>query len=241
MARGISPSAWWSPSRWPSTPTRLPLGSANGKPCFLGARKLVDASPVLGVDAEMLVQMRRDSFRLAACLELTNVMTFEYIATEDEYFFMEVNPRLTGGWRMSTAQTGKDLIVLQLAIHMGYRLSPLEVPIDRRTHCLEARIYLRPDVRAADDQLVVLDGFRLAPSPGVTYACAVQPTLGLRFEELVAQVLVVGDSREDTVMHLRRAMETSTIPPAQTVSGEIRGWLREAQGAGAGPGCDISA
>ena len=206
-----------------------------------GARKLVDASPVLGVDADMLVQMRRDSSRLAACLGLTNVMTFEYIATQDEYFFMEVNPRLTGGWRMSTAQTGRNLIALQLALHMGHRLGPLEVSIDRRRHCLEARIYLRPDARSADDELVVLDSFRLAPSAGVTYASAVQPRLGLRYEELVAQLVVVGGSCDDTVMHLRRAMEASSIPETQTVSGEIRAWLREAQGIGVSVGRDIRA
>ncbi|MFH8794040.1 biotin carboxylase N-terminal domain-containing protein [Streptomyces sp. NPDC017941] len=85
----------------------LPLGERESLLVADGL-KLLEASPVAGVDARVLEAMRADAALVAREFGLTNVMTVEFIVGPDRYYFLEVNGRLPLAYRMSESQLGTD-------------------------------------------------------------------------------------------------------------------------------------
>jgi biotin carboxylase len=104
-------------------------------------RKLIDVAPVRNVPANLVDAMRTDAQLIADDMGLRNVCTVEFLVGPHGYSFMEVNARLIGAYEMIEAQTGLDLIALQLAIARGERLTELPIRVDPRVHVAEARIY----------------------------------------------------------------------------------------------------
>lgn len=190
-----------------------------------GGRKLLDASPVLTVPRDLMRGMWRDARRLIESLELTNVATIEFIVGPRGYFFLEVNPRLAGGYRMCEAQTLLDIVSLQLEIADGRTFGPLDALDDRRVHCLEARLYTQP-TNSFSGRSRKLERLSLVPEPGVTYDCAIDESRPLGFESMIAQVLATGDSRENAAARLLRALEGSEIRGIPHHGEDIVGWVR---------------
>lgn len=191
-----------------------------------GSRKLLDASPVLTVSVDLMRDMRGDARRLVESLELANVVTVEFIVGRGGYFFLEVNPRLAGGYRMCEAQTLLDVVALQLEIADGRGLGPLDALDDRRVHCLEARLYVRSGANSSRGRSRRLERLSLAPEPGVTYDCAIDESRPVGFESMLAQVLATGDSLESAAARLLRALEGSEIRGISHHGEDIAGWVR---------------
>jgi biotin carboxylase len=161
-----------------------------------GSRKLVEAGPVLDVPAPLVTAMRADAARLAAELGVRNVATVEFLAGHDGYTFLEVNARLTGSYRMCEAQTGIDLIALQLSLADGRGLVTGGLPAEPVRHLAMTHLYLR----AGTPGPWSLTRLRLPePRDGVRIDCLLDRGVPLRFDSLAAQVLATAASRDRAV------------------------------------------
>ncbi|GGS13739.1 MULTISPECIES: ATP-binding protein [Streptomyces] len=186
-----------------------------------GHLKLLDAAPVLGTGAELVESMRRDAFRLAGRIGLRGVVTAEFLVSAGRYFFLEVNPRLTGAYRMSELQTGVDVIALQLALAQGRTLDAHTPLVDPAVHCAEARLFVRPGTPRPGR----LSGLRLAPASGVTYACALDRTRPVAHDSMLAQVLARAASRDEAVRRAVDAVEASEVSGIRHYGDEIVDWF----------------
>ncbi|MDQ2846411.1 MAG: ATP-grasp domain-containing protein [Actinomycetota bacterium] len=186
-----------------------------------GGLKLLDGSPVLAVPPGLLTRIRRDARLLAAGLGLTGVATCEFIVGPDGYFLLEVNPRLAGGYRMCEAQTGLDVVALQLGIATGEAIAADPV-IDQAVHCLEARWYLRSAAGRAGS----FERLRFPDVPGVTYDCAIEEGGSMEFDPIVVQVLSTGPNPRVAAERLVYASEATDSSGPAHYGDHIAGWLR---------------
>lgn len=199
-----------------------------------GSLKLIDASPVVTLPPEVVSALRGHARRLVAGLGLTNVVTVEFIIGPEGHFFLEVNPRLAGGYRMCEAQTGLDLVALQLDVALGRHLDPAAVPLDRGVHCLEARVYLLPEPGRSEVLPRSVERLHLAPMPHVSYDCAVDTSRPVAFGTLVAQVLATGESRQVAAARLLSAHAAAEVGGLPHSWDAIAEWVR-GTGAARGP------
>ncbi|WP_327132968.1 ATP-grasp domain-containing protein [Streptomyces sp. NBC_01343] len=196
-----------------------------------GSMKLLEASPVRGVTPELVERMRADTARLVTGMGLRGVATVEFIVGSGSgagtggrrHWFLEVNGRLPLAYRMCEAQTGLDVVALQMELARGALPAPGRIRVDRDAHCMEARLFIEPAAGGAPGRITALE---LAPEPGVTYNCALDVRSPVVLDNIVTQVLALGGSRAAAAGAVLRAVEGSGVSGVGTCAEEIAVWLR---------------
>jgi 3-methylcrotonyl-CoA carboxylase alpha subunit len=110
--------------------------------CTLQRRhqKVIEEAPSAGLPAALRERMLADAVRLAAGVGYRGLGTVEFVVTGDEYFFLEVNPRLQVEHPVTEEVTGLDLVELQLRIADSGRLPIAQEDVRCEGHAFEARL-----------------------------------------------------------------------------------------------------
>jgi acetyl-CoA carboxylase biotin carboxylase subunit len=202
------------------------LGDGQGQVIHLGERdcslqrthqKLLEEtpSPVLNDVA----RGRLTSLAAAALSELgyKSAGTIEFLYQDGEFFFIEMNTRLQVEHPITEMISGVDIVREQLRIAAGESLGLRQSDVRLHGHAIECRI----NAENPED-------FR--PSPGRVSEYHAPGGLGVRvesalyqgytvppyYDSLVAKLVVSGDSRDDCLMRLRRALEEYVIGGIET-------------------------
>jgi biotin carboxylase len=166
-----------------------------------GSRKLLEATPVLDVPAALVQAMRADAVRLVRAVGLRNLATVEFLVHPGGYTFLEINARLTGAYRICEAQTGIDLIALQLDLARGRRLTSGRPAVDPGMHVMQAHLYLNGGVPQWVTRV------RLPVTrPGVLVECALEEDRAVLFDTITSQVLATGSTRTQAGNRMARAV-----------------------------------
>ena len=146
-----------------------------------------------------------------------SVGTLEFLYQDGEFFFIEMNTRLQVEHPISEAITGIDLVREQLRVAAGLPSSIKQKQVQFSGHAIECRI------NAEDPQTFV-------PSPGTVTEYHAPGGLGVRvdsglytgyrvspyYDSLVAKLIVHGQTRNECLMRLRRALEEFVIEGIKT-------------------------
>ena len=142
-----------------------------------------------------------------------------------------MNTRLQVEHAVTEQVTGLDLVKLQIAIAAGHRLPFAWESITPRGHAMEVRLYAEdPDNN-------------FFPSPGKIVARNVPGGPGIRLDDgvyegwtvpneydpLLSKLIAWGNSREETIARLRRALDEYTTSGIKTNAGLFRRILTESE------------
>jgi acetyl-CoA carboxylase biotin carboxylase subunit len=206
--------------------TALSLGE---RECSIQRRhqKLIEEAPSLQVTPKMREEIGKTLKRCLEGVGYQNAGTIEFLMDEDgKLYFIEMNTRIQVEHPVTEMITGIDLVKAQLRIAMGEKLSsivPETIPL--RGHAIECR------VNAEHPE-------KFTPSAGKITAFNVPGGNGIRvdtaqysegvvppyYDSLIAKVIAHGDSREEAMARMRRALEMfivegiyTTIPLHQRI------------------------
>ncbi len=187
--------------------------------CSLQRRhqKLVEESPSPALNAEVRDKIGRLTSEAMAHLGYQSAGTVEFLYEDGRFYFIEMNTRLQVEHPVSEAITGIDLVREQIRIAAGVALSFRQDDIGFAGHAIECRI------NAEDPESFV-------PSPGVVTDYHAPGGLGVRvdsglysgyrvpafYDSLVAKLIVHGQTRNECLMRLRRALEEFVINGVHT-------------------------
>ncbi len=143
--------------------------------------------------------------------------TIEFLYEDGEFFFIEMNTRLQVEHPISEAITGIDLVREQIRVAAGLPLDLEQKDISFSGHAIECRI------NAENPQTFV-------PSPGLVTDYHAPGGLGVRvdsglyagyripstYDSLIAKLIVHGQTRNECLMRLRRALEEFVIVGVDT-------------------------
>ncbi|MFQ6018052.1 MAG: acetyl-CoA carboxylase biotin carboxylase subunit [Kiloniellaceae bacterium] len=172
-------------------------------------------SPALNAAARALIgeraveAMRRLGYRSAG--------TIEFLYEDGAFHFIEMNTRLQVEHPVSEAITGIDLVREQIRIAAGVPMSLRQDDITFSGHAIECRI------NAENPET-------FKPSPGVVTDYHAPGGLGVRvdsglysgyrvpahYDSLIAKLIVHGQTRNECLMRLRRALEEFVIDGVET-------------------------
>ena len=157
--------------------------------------------------------------RLARAGGYTNAGTVEFLVDANlDFYFLEVNTRLQVEHPVTEQVTGLDLVKLQIAIAAGHRLPFAWETITPRGNAMEVRLYAEdPDNNFFPSPGKIIS--RQVPSgPGIRLDDGVYEgwTVPNDYDPLLAKLIAWGNSREETIARLRRALEESTITGIKT-------------------------
>jgi acetyl-CoA carboxylase biotin carboxylase subunit len=168
--------------------------------------------------------------RLARAGQYTNAGTVEFLVDANlNFYFLEVNTRLQVEHPVTEQVTGLDLVKLQIAIAAGHRLPFAWETITPRGHAMEVRLYAEdPENNFFPSPGKILS--RQVPSgPGIRIDDGVYEgwTVPNDYDPLLSKLIAWGNSREETIARLRRALEESTVTGIKTNIALFRRLLTE--------------
>jgi acetyl-CoA carboxylase biotin carboxylase subunit len=215
------------------------LADAHGRVVSLGERecsvqrrhqKVIEEAPSLIITPELRKKMGDAAVRLARAGGYVNAGTVEFLVDAHlNFYFLEVNTRLQVEHPVTEQVTGLDLVKLQIAIAAGHRLPFAWESITPRGHAMEVRLYAEdPDNNFFPSPGKILSLH--APSgPGIRLDEGVYEgwTVPMDYDPLLSKLIAWGNSREETIARLRRALEEYTITGIKTNAGLFRRILAE--------------
>jgi acetyl-CoA carboxylase biotin carboxylase subunit len=183
-------------------------------------QKLVEETPSPALDARTREALTAAAVRLAQAVKYRSVGTIEFVldnATR-RFYFIEMNTRLQVEHPVTELVTGIDLVVHQLRVAGGERLSLAQQDVAPRGHAIECRINAENAERGFLPQPGTLTALRLPGGPWVrvdTHAfpgCVVPPY----YDSLVAKLVTWGASRDEAIGRMRRALAECHIEGVAT-------------------------
>lgn len=105
-------------------------------------QKVVEETPCAVLGDATLARMCSDAMNLVDSIGYEGIGTVEFIVKEDtqEYWFLEVNPRLQVEHPITEMVTGVDLVEFQFRIAAGQEIPSLAVLPAARGHAIECRV-----------------------------------------------------------------------------------------------------
>lgn len=202
------------------------VGDQYGKVCHLSERdcsiqrrhqKLVEETPSPIVNQELREKMGEAAIRGAKAINYEGVGTIEFLVDKHgDFYFMEMNTRIQVEHPITEEVTDYDLIKEQIKVAAG-------VPISGnnyfpKTFAMECRIN-------AEDPA---NGFR--PSPGKILNLHLPGGHGIRvdshvyagytippnYDSMIAKLIVSGQSREEVITRMKRALSEFVIEGVKT-------------------------
>jgi acetyl-CoA carboxylase biotin carboxylase subunit len=193
-------------------------------------QKVIEEAPSPIVTPDLRKKMGDAAVRLARAAGYVNAGTVEFLVDAHlNFYFLEVNTRLQVEHPVTEQVTGLDLVKLQIAIAAGHRLPFAWESITPRGHAMEVRLYAEdPDNN-------------FFPSPGKILSCHVPSGPGIRLDDgvyegwtvpndydpLLSKLIAWGNSREETIARLRRALQEYVVTGIKTNTGLFRRILAE--------------
>jgi len=204
------------------------FADAHGRVVSLGERecsvqrrhqKVIEEAPSPVVTGEVRRKMGEAAVRLARAGGYVNAGTVEFLVDADlNFYFLEVNTRLQVEHPVTEQVTGLDLVKLQIAIAAGHRLPFAWESIAPRGHAMEVRLYAEdPDNNFFPSPGKIIA--RHAPTgPGIRLDEGVYEgyTVPMEYDPLLSKLIAWGNSREETIARLRRALDEYTITGIRT-------------------------
>ncbi|WP_278264700.1 carboxyl transferase domain-containing protein [Nocardia sp. AG03] len=91
-------------------------------------QKLIEIAPAQGLSPQLRRELHAAAARLCASVDYRGLATVEFLVSEGEFVFLEVNPRIQVEHTVTEEVTGIDLVATQLALARGARLDDLDLP-----------------------------------------------------------------------------------------------------------------
>ena len=197
------------------------LSDAHGNVVTLGERdcsiqrkhqKLIEESP-----STILTQKERDQIselcrKAILSFGYEGVGTFEFLYENHNFYFMEMNTRLQVEHPVTEMITHTDLVKQQILVASGQKLNFSQDDVKIQGHSIECRI------NAEHPETFI-------PSPGTVTQYHQPGGLGVRvdsavyqeysipphYDSMIAKLITYGDTREDSIQKMKRALEEYVI------------------------------
>jgi acetyl/propionyl-CoA carboxylase alpha subunit/acetyl-CoA carboxylase carboxyltransferase component len=169
-------------------------------------QKVLEEAPPPGLSDEILRRLEHAAVRLVGHVGYRGVGTVEFLLTGDDFFFLEVNPRLQVEHGITEQITGVDLVEIQIRIARGESIAG--IPIQRRGVALEARVCAEdPDEGFLPSPgRIALFEPALGPHTRVDSGVTTGTVVSNDFDSLIAKVITFAEDRSEAIAKLSCAL-----------------------------------
>ena len=206
------------------------LADAHGAVVHLGERecslqrrhqKVIEEAPSPLLDAATRARIGAAACDTARSVDYVGAGTVEFIVSADrpdEFFFMEMNPRLQVEHPVTEMVTGWDLVEWQVRIAAGERLTAGQDDIVMAGHAIEARVYAEDPAAGFLPTGGPVLGLTEPDGPGIRVdsGLSVGMTVGSDYDPMLAKVIAHGPDRGAALRGLDRALAGTAVLGVRT-------------------------
>ena len=203
------------------------LADERGRTISLGERdcsiqrryqKVLEECPSPAVDDRLRRELSRVAVAVAQAVRYRNAGTVEFLLDKDRrFFFMEMNTRIQVEHPITEEVTGIDLVKEQIKIAAGMPLPLKQQDVKINGHSIECRINAE-----CPEKFTPCPGrisrFHAPGGPGVRVDTAIEAGAEIpsQYDSLIAKLIVWGQTREEALGRMRRAVEECVVEGIKT-------------------------
>lgn len=190
--------------------------------CSLQRRnqKILEEAPSPALTPDMRTHVGALAIKAAKSVHYNNIGTVEFLmdVKTNEFYFMEINPRVQVEHAITEAITGVDLVRRQLRIASGEPLNKTQEDITFIGHAIECRINAEDPENNFLPSPGRIDfyhepgGPRVRVDSGVSAGLAIEPY----YDSLMAKVVAHGRTRGDAIKIMQRALNEFKVHGVKT-------------------------
>lgn len=217
------------------------LADEHGNTVYLGERdcsiqrrhqKVVEEAPSPVVSPDVRRHMGEIAVRAAQAVGYTNAGTIEFLADEaGNFYFLEMNTRLQVEHPVTELVTGLDLVQLQIRIAAGEPLPFRQGDVRLRGHAIECRVYAEDPDNNYFPSPGKITSLAEPSGPGIRLDSGIYPgyNVPMDYDPLLAKLIGYGESREQAIGRLRRALDEYYVGGIKTNLPLFRDVLRNSE------------
>jgi len=204
------------------------LGDNYGNVIHLGERdcsiqyrhqKLIEESPSPNVDEKLRSKLGKNAIKIAKAIKYTNAGTVEFILDEKKRcYFMEMNTRIQVEHPVTEMVTGIDLVKEQIRLAYGEKLGISQNDICIKGHAVECRITAQDMDNNLSPNSGVITSLNIPGGPGIRVDTHIYTGYKIPsyYDALMAKLIGYGQTREEAILHLLRALDEFIIEGVKT-------------------------
>ena len=183
-------------------------------------QKIMEETPSPALTPDLRAAMGAAAIKAARAAGYVNAGTVEFIFSDGEFYFLEVNARLQVEHPITEAVTGIDLVKEQIRVAAGLELGFTQEDVSWSGHAIEMRINAEDPLRKFIPNPKRISRWVAPAGPGVRVDSGFGPGSDVppNYDSLVAKLIVHGSDRADAIARASRALrEFVLIGPATTI------------------------
>jgi acetyl-CoA carboxylase, biotin carboxylase subunit len=204
------------------------LADSHGNVVHLGERecsiqrrhqKLLEEAPSPFLTPALRSKMGAAAVLAAKSINYVGAGTVEFLVDpKGDFYFMEMNTRIQVEHPVTEMITGLDLIIEQIRIAQGEKLSVTQKDIVFKGHAIECRINAEDPNRNFRPQPGKISGYLPPGGPGVRMDSHVYTDYEIPpyYDSLIGKLIVWGCDRETAIKRMRRALKECAITGVPT-------------------------
>ncbi len=178
-------------------------------------QKVLEEAPAPGLPASQREAMGKTAIEAARAVGYVGAGTVEFIVASDgQFYFMEMNTRLQVEHPVTEMITGQDLVEWQLRVAANEPLPLAQNELSIRGHALEARIYAEDPERDFIPSTGRLRSLRYPEASsqvridtGVEEGDEISP----HYDPMIAKLIVWDETRDAALRRMRRVLRETRI------------------------------
>lgn len=193
------------------------LADKKGNTCYISDRecsiqrrhqKLIEEAPSPIMTPKLRRRMGEDAVKIAKAIGYENAGTVEFIYSNGEYYFLEVNTRLQVEHGISELVTGIDIVKEQIRIAAGLDLSFRQEDVRIICHAIECRINAEDPLNDFAPAPGRIKRYRSSGGPGIRVDSGVHTgyTISPFYDSMISKLCAYGSTREEAIARMKRAL-----------------------------------
>jgi len=181
-------------------------------------QKLVEEAPCSIMTPELRSRMAQSALKVVNASGYTNAGTVEFLYSDGNYYFMEMNTRLQVEHTITEFITGIDIVKNQLAIAAGETIPFEQKDLSIRGHAIECRINAEDPMNnfSADPGKIIR--YRSPGGPGIRVDSGIHMgyTISPIYDSMIAKLCAWDSTRRNVIKRMRRAISEYIILGVKT-------------------------
>lgn len=214
------------------------LGDGQGNVLVIGERecsiqrrhqKIIEESPAPGLDKQVRARLYESARQVALALNYRSLGTVEFLLDSDQnFYFIEVNPRIQVEHPVTEMVTGIDLVNAQILLAASGCLTLQQEQVKMRGTAIEARIIAEDPDQSFMPTSGQVSYLRIPSGSGIRVDSALYQGMWIStdYDSLIAKLIVWGEDRATTIRRMIGALDDFNIAGLTTDLGYLRDIVR---------------
>lgn len=181
-------------------------------------QKLIEEAPSPIMTEELRERMGESAIRAAKSVDYNSAGTVEFMYSNGEYYFLEMNTRIQVEHPITEAITGVDLVKQQIKVAAGEKLDYSQDDIQVNGHAIECRINAENPLKDFKPNPGKIVGYRSPGGIGVRMDSGVYTgyTIPSIYDSMIAKLIVHGNDRNEAIARMTRALNEFIVVGVNT-------------------------